>query len=274
MRIVTLTDQQFYPGVVVLLASLHLHGKISGGPVTILLHEELTNQQYEEIHNLFSPYYSEIEFMLIRTLGDFKGVPKEKFVFAQFAKNPLKILIYNWKYKEKILFLDADTMAIRNLRHLLRMPNFTACPSGAFVDRQHYWFERQYTHFNTGMMIFKPDPDIYNGIKALIEAQKGKIMLGDQLFTNEYIWKNKPQIMNIISEDDNCTLVSCRARESLKNVNLIHFTGPAKAWMVKGIAPKREVPHTAYMFSYHWQLYNYVKKYGVEWCVNNLPIWG
>lgn len=81
-----------------------------------------------------------------------------------------KLHIFNMTSYDKVVYLDADTMAIENIDELFALPAFSAVKDmgGAF---------------NTGMMVIQPSTDVF---ERMLETHKGapSYNKGDQGFIN------------------------------------------------------------------------------------------
>jgi len=77
-------------------------------------------------------------------------------------------------------FLDADTMVVENIDHLLETnTNFSACPEFSWPDS-----------FNTGVFTFKPSKSTFDDLMKLAGEQNASYDGGDQGLLNNYFKNN------------------------------------------------------------------------------------
>ena len=73
----------------------------------------------------------------------------------KFINTYTKLLIFSMIDYDKIIFMDADTIVLKNIDHLFDIEhNFSVAPD---LGNQ-----LMYNRFNTGVMIIKPNIDVFN----------------------------------------------------------------------------------------------------------------
>ncbi|KAI7869944.1 glycogenin 1, isoform CRA_c [Spinellus fusiger] len=84
--------------------------------------------------------------------------------------------LHAWRLTDytKIVFLDADTLPLRNVDELFDWPAFSAAPDAGWPDC-----------FNSGVFVAEPSEAIYDELVALA-AQRGSFDGGDQGLLNTY----------------------------------------------------------------------------------------
>ena len=107
-----------------------------------------------------------------------------------------KFELFKMTQFDKIIYLDADIMVIKNLDHLFEYPHLTSALDGEYFD---LWPE--YPHLNAGIIVIKPDEEEYN---KLIDFYKNKAYqtwdrpgcLADQEVLNMFYedWPNRPEL--------------------------------------------------------------------------------
>jgi alpha-N-acetylglucosamine transferase len=70
-----------------------------------------------------------------------------------------KFQIFNLIEYDKIVFLDADVMVLKNLDHLFKKPHMTAALDGEYWNLWPSW-----PHFNSGCLVIEPSTDLFNNI--------------------------------------------------------------------------------------------------------------
>lgn len=100
--------------------------------------------------------------------------PEHTLLFPRFGLTFGKLRAWDLTGIEKVVFLDADTIVLRNLDGLFARPSFAAAPDFFFADR-----------FNSGVMVLDPSPEVF---RAMLD-QLGKASSydgGDQGFLNDF----------------------------------------------------------------------------------------
>ena len=89
---------------------------------------------------------------------------------------------------DKIVFLDADVMIMKNLDHLFAAPHMTAALDGEYFGLWQGW-----PHFNTGCMVIEPSHEEYEKIMAFAYGLKVEEL-------PEYIIANQ-EVLNMYYKD-------------------------------------------------------------------------
>ncbi len=118
-----------------------------------------------------------------------------KYCLTKF--NIFKMTEYN-----KIIFLDADLLILKNLDHCFKYDHMTAALDGEYINLWPNW-----PHFNSGFMVIEPNIDTFNSIMNFssnitddlesIKDYKGdKYLLADQEILNLYYndWYNNKNL--------------------------------------------------------------------------------
>jgi len=63
-----------------------------------------------------------------------------------------KFKIFDLIEYDKIVFLDADIMVLKNLDHLFELPHMTAALDGEYFNLWEGW-----PHFNSGCLVIEPN---------------------------------------------------------------------------------------------------------------------
>lgn len=134
---------------------------------------------------------------------------------------------------EKIILLDCDQMAVRNIDHLFDKPHLTATTCGRCIHPD--WLS-----LSAGLLVIEPTEHFYNKLIASINIAAQKKYLkglgaGDQDVFNEIapFWKDREDLY--IPEKYNICWGMIEALCEKENVSvnefyMIHFPGKEKPW--------------------------------------------
>ncbi|ORX93885.1 protein GYG-1, isoform c [Basidiobolus meristosporus CBS 931.73] len=150
---------------------------------------------------------------------------------SQDAKN-LKVLgrgelgitftkLHTWRLTQyrKVVFLDADTLPLRNVDELFELEaEFSACPDAGWPDC-----------FNSGVFVCSPSQKTYDELIQLASTE-GSFDGGDQGLLNVYFtnWSRMPFTYNVTP---NAFYSYAPAyRYFRKSISIVHFIGSHKPW--------------------------------------------
>merc|ERR1712083_1002771 len=135
-----------------------------------------------------------------------------------------------WKLTQfsKAVFLDADTLVLKNSDELFDREEFSAAPDAGWPDC-----------FNSGVFVFRPNLNTYNDLVALATTT-GSFDGGDQGLLNTHfsswatqdISKHLPFLYNMVASASYSYLPAFKKFGS--NVKIIHFIGADKPWLGEG----------------------------------------
>ena len=132
-----------------------------------------------------------------------------------------KIELWKQIQYSRIVYLDADTVALRVPNELLTLEtDFAAVPDIGWPDC-----------FNSGVMVLNPNMGDYYSLLAL--AQRGVSFDGaDQGLLNTHFreWERLSFVYNCTSNGNYQYVPAYRHFQS--SINIIHFIGPEKPWML------------------------------------------
>lgn len=128
-----------------------------------------------------------------------------------------KINIWKQIDYSKLIYLDADTLVLKNIDELFDYDELAAVSGGSAM--------LNYTGIEAGVLVVKPDIQTYNDIIEALSADSYDIRMSDQSFLNDYF--SKHATINYIPEIYN--------RMWKKNSNpggssIFHFNG-SKPWI-------------------------------------------
>ena len=106
-----------------------------------------------------------------------------------------KFRIFEQTQFNKIVFLDADIMILKNLDHLFDCPHMTSCLDGEYFNVWPGW-----DHFNSGCMVIEPSEKLFNDIlnfaNNLKEEELPTYIIADQEVLNFYYkdWPDQKEL--------------------------------------------------------------------------------
>lgn len=100
--------------------------------------------------------------------------PDDAQLFERFRNTYTKLRVFGLSDVEKAVFLDADTLVLRNVDELFARPDFSAAPDFFMPDR-----------FNSGVMVLHPSPERLAAMEAALH-RSATYDGGDQGFLNEF----------------------------------------------------------------------------------------
>ncbi|XP_034479885.1 glycogenin-1 isoform X2 [Drosophila innubila] len=128
---------------------------------------------------------------------------------------------------EKCVFLDADTLVLKNCDELFERDELSAAPDVSWPDC-----------FNSGVFVFRPNVETFNKITDYA-VQHGSFDGGDQGLLNQYfadwatadIKKHLPFVYNVTAYASYCYLPAFKQfRDKIK---ILHFAGKLKPWLIQ-----------------------------------------
>lgn len=163
----------------------------------------------------------------------------------------------------KCVFLDADTMVVRNSDELFDREEFSAAPDAGWPDC-----------FNSGVFVFRPSQETFGKLMEHA-ATNGSFDGGDQGLLNTYfstwatqdISKHLPFLYNM------CATATYTYIPAFKhyghNVRIVHFIGTSKPWHVKFDGQGQPQPslyeeHTASFLKQWWHNFHTDVKPGLN----------
>ena len=153
--------------------------------------------------------------------------PPAELLFARFANTYTKLRAFGLEDVGKAVFLDADTLVLRNIDELFDRPDFAAASDFFVPDR-----------FNSGVMVFAPSRARFAALEAALRAAK-TYDGGDQGFLNSVLpewWSldaahRLPSMFNV--HHFVFQFMSAHAslrRQFLADVRVVHYT-LQKPWL-------------------------------------------
>lgn len=240
-----LTSESYVPGALILAKTLkHLNTK---NKIVVLLDLSLISGHSLALINS--------AFDEVIQINDKKIVAPLEVVASKLGREELavtysKILLWNLDKYEQIIYLDSDTLPLKNLDHLfdkyedLAVTEIIASPDVGWPDI-----------FNSGLLILKPNKTVFEKLLTHSESQDASFDGADQGLLNEFFhlldnghtWKRLPFIYNV-TPSANYQYQPALSR-FLTEIHLVHFIGSYKPWQVK--TPEKDHFHQLW-----WEKFN------------------
>lgn len=137
---------------------------------------------------------------------------------------------------EKVVFLDADTLVLKNIDDLFEREEFSACADIGWPDC-----------FNSGVFVATPNEETYQNLMKLAEKE-GSFDGGDQGLLNAYFsdWSIGPSSRRIpftYNLTINASYSYAPAYARFKNdVKVVHFIGTQKPWTYYRLSDGSVIP--------------------------------
>jgi len=212
------TNDSYAVGVLVLAHSLRAAG--STRAIVVMVSDQVSNSMRERL----SEVCSKIKVVNVLDSGDSANL-------AVLARPELGITftkLHCWTLTEysKCVFLDADTLVVRNCDELFERDELSAASDAGWPDC-----------FNSGVFVFKPSLETYNKLVQFAVSQ-GSFDGGDQGLLNSYFkdWATK-DISRHLPFIYNMTATAVYSYRPAYNqfgseVRIVHFIGSTKPWQV------------------------------------------
>lgn len=161
----------YLPGVEVLGKSLEASG--SQEPKLVLVTADISQRARQRLTQLG---------WQVRGVAPIENPAGDRLLFSRFGAVFTKLRVWELTDFDRVVFLDADTLVLKNVDDLFERPAFAAGPDFFLPDR-----------FNSGVMVIEPSADTFlRMIEALSAA--GTYDGGDQGFLNTFFpdWYTLP----------------------------------------------------------------------------------
>lgn len=144
-----------------------------------------------------------------------------------------KLHIFNLDQFNKIIYLDADIMILKNLDHLFTYPHMSAPVVCEYFNKWPNWI-----HFNSGCMVIEPSKKLYKDIlKFYYNFNENNLsdymFIADQEILNEYFkdWSIKKELhLNKYYNIYPGLITNIKQLQDIRtNCYFIHFAG-IKPW--------------------------------------------
>lgn len=189
--ITLLSDDSYIFGVILLNKSLK--DEKSKYPLEVLV----TPNVSAPILNILDQL--KLKYTIVDAITNDKMTQYNSKINTRFAKIwhlcLTKFELFRMTQYDKIVYLDADVMVLKNLDHLFEYPHLTSA-----LDGEYYNIWPNEPHFNAGVMVIEPNKEEYNKLiefsKDTVDNWNKKMCVADQEILNMYFsdWNNKPEL--------------------------------------------------------------------------------
>ncbi|XP_071859671.1 glycogenin 1 isoform X1 [Bombus fervidus] len=241
------TNDAYSLGALVLAHSLHQVG--TKHELAVLITPGVTQTMREKLSAIFSLV------MEVNVLDS-----KDEANLALLARPELGVTftkLHCWRLTqyEKCVFLDADTLVIRNCDELFEREELSAAPDVGWPDC-----------FNSGVFVYRPSQQTFASITAFAAA-KGSFDGGDQGLLNMYFsdWAKKDISKHLPFIYNMCSTATYSYLPAFKqfgdDVRIIHFIGITKPWLqyfdtLTGIVqPPMDSSHLQPLLQLWWNIF-------------------
>ncbi|XP_043285576.1 uncharacterized protein Gyg [Venturia canescens] len=211
------TNDSYSLGALVLAHSLRRVG--TKHDLAVLVTPGVTGAMREKLSSVFS---------LVQEVNVLDS--KDETNLALLARPELGITftkLHCWRLTqyEKCVFVDADTLVIRNCDELFEREELSAAPDVGWPDC-----------FNSGVFVFKPSQETFASLTSFAAA-KGSFDGGDQGLLNQYFsdWAHKDISKHLPFIYNMCSTATYSYLPAFKqfgdDVRIIHFIGITKPWL-------------------------------------------
>lgn len=160
---VTCADDKFVHGVAALANSL---SKVSEVPLIVMIPPGTDTGLFPKIGNIRIFFVESIREP--GSLGDSR---------LSFADSCTKLNVFNLAFLDRAVFLDPDSLVLKNIDHLFSHSGFAVAPD--------FGFEQGHDRFNSGVFVCTPSTALFKDmLKRLSKLPPGD--LGDQAFLHIY----------------------------------------------------------------------------------------
>ena len=223
-----LTNDSYVYGIALLVESLARVNTYY--PLHVLINDEVSAASIEILNQLG------VTYELVPTIVTPSDIYQHNLNFeintaATWRNCWTKFHIFNQTQFEKIVFLDADIMILKNLDHLFTLPHMTSCLDGEYFNLWPGW-----DHFNSGCLVIEPSKklfdDILNFANNLKEPELPTYIIADQEVLNLYFkdWPTQTHLhLSKYYDIFPPYILENQIEDIIKNCYFLHFVG-RKPW--------------------------------------------
>lgn len=223
-----LSDDSYIYGIILLQESLRrVNTKY---PLKVLITSNVSQPILEIIQQLKLDYQI-VEPIKFNDLIEYNSTIQPHFA-KTWALCLTKFEIFNLVQYDKIVFLDADILVMKNLDHLFEYLHLTSA-----LDGEYFNIWPQNPHLNAGILVIKPNPEEYKELinftaNIVLDKEHKTQCIADQEILNMYYsdWINKPELHLNKYYDVFAPYIQEEQIEDIdKNCYFIHYIG-RKPW--------------------------------------------
>ncbi|XP_060080354.1 glycogenin-1-like isoform X2 [Ylistrum balloti] len=217
--------------------------------LVVMITDGVTGSMRNQLRRVFDLLY-EVNLLDSKDASNLQllGRPDLNVTFTKF--HCWRLTMY-----DKAVFLDADTLVLKNVDELLDREELSAAPDAGWPDC-----------FNSGVFVFRPSEETYNSLLDFALA-KGSFDGGDQGLLNIYFkdWATKdiarhlPFIYNVVSQAFYSYLPAFT--QFKQDVKIVHFIGATKPWhhpyntSTKTVQPLPDSGHNQDFLQLWWDIF-------------------
>ncbi|ENN74295.1 hypothetical protein D910_02702 [Dendroctonus ponderosae] len=241
------TNDSYSLGALVLAHSLKQTGTVH--QLAVLVTPGVTSAMREKLSSVFN-LVQEVNILDSRDEANLRLLKRPELGIT-FTK------LHCWRLTQfdKCVFLDADTLVLKNSDELFEREELSAAPDVGWPDC-----------FNSGVFVYRPSLETYDKL-IQFALEKGSFDGGDQgllnLFFSDWahkdISKHLPFIYNLCSTA--CYSYLPAFKQFGANAKIIHFIGAQKPWLqyfnteTKKVQPSGESSHLQEVLQLWWNIF-------------------
>ena len=226
------TSDSFVTGATVLLYSLLKTG--TQFDVVVLVTPAISGYNREKIQKVVRPpgCAAKIHVVTVKPIEN-PSASKDVHVKGWINAGYTKLHIWNLQSYQKVVYIDADALVLRNVDSLFDRPNFSAAPD-VFPP----------TKFNAGVLVIEPDAEVFRDMLAKVDSLWSHDG-GDTGFLNSYFpdWYQLPASNRLpFSFNAQRTMHWLTFSKqpgywkSIGPISILHFSSTPKPWL----SPKKK----------------------------------
>lgn len=200
-RFVTLLNDDYLPGFLALVQSMKENAGIPFRFAVVTI-SPLSEDSLRSI----AATGVECEFFPREKLGEVR-FDETLLKQERRAPNINKLLIWRLPYRENCCFVDADIVCLGSLDGIQALAPLSAAIKDFSLDRKPTLSNaddgKPRFEWNSGVMVFRPDAELFERLKHHAETQTSKISLGDQTLLNDYFSTNDPGVVRHVDANWN-----------------------------------------------------------------------
>lgn len=217
-----LSTDSYLDGIMVLYHSLMRTG--TDYPFLLLISDSVSEESRKVLSNCG------IEYKLMQcTIENPTAIAKDD----HWAFTYSKLDIFSQTQYDKIVFLDADMLIVKNIDELFDKPHMSAVNAGGMLPEYRHW-----TGLNSGLMVIEPSCELYRDMLGKVGKIENVEKGGDQDFLQAYYpdWDGCQEL----HLDHGYNMFHChldRYRQfgyaikgGRRPVKVIHYIGSEKPW--------------------------------------------
>lgn len=229
-----LTTDDYLPGLLVLFYSLKNTGTTYR--FLTLVTSTISTETINILDNHRIPY---------KKLGQDIRNPTDVNQKHRWFSTYSKLHVFDQTDFDKIVYLDADMLILRNIDELFKCKHMSATNAGGMLPRKSSW-----THLNSGLFVAEPSHELFNDMKEKIgkieklesEGSLEKPKYGsEQDFLNAYYpdWPKKTELhldhkynMFHYYIDEYHKLFGYSIKDGPRPISVLHYASYLKPWDV------------------------------------------